>query len=502
MNMEASDQELLRAFVRERSEDAFRQMVNRHLNLVFATARRILGDPQLAEEVAQGVFLLLARKAGDIGNQQPLAGWLYHTARHHALNASRSEGRRRQREQTAAAMQTTETTPEPEWIAAELEGALEKLPPEDRDALVLRFLDNRQLREVGVELGISEEAARKRVSRALDKLRGIFGKRGVALSTGLLTTALAAQAGAAAPAGLGASIVASALTGLTAASATAVAATQTTTTFMNLFNLKTTAAILGAAAVTGTTTYLVQEREVERLRADYQTLNETHGKLAVEQQEARELIQLRDEQIAALRRDIADLPRLRGDVDRMTRQLHAMEQLQAENLRLAGLVAKLERRLLDVASNWVEQQRLQDEVRFGAVRIGHVNNLKLLALAMRIYANDHQDAFPNALDNPGFLATLSAVSSSGTHRLAEDYDPNDYEQVYFGGDPSVLDPNIVTIRQREPFVDQNGNKWKTYALADGSVQCISEDKVGSFEQFERNWTQSRQPIQFVLVPGR
>jgi RNA polymerase sigma factor (sigma-70 family) len=110
--MEASDQELLRAFVRERSEDAFRRMVNRHLNLVFATARRILGDPQLAEEIAQGVFLLLARKAGDIGNQQPLAGWLYHTARHHALNASRAEGRRRQR-----------TTPEPEWIAAELEGA-------------------------------------------------------------------------------------------------------------------------------------------------------------------------------------------------------------------------------------------------------------------------------------------------------------------------------------------------------------------------------------------
>jgi RNA polymerase sigma factor (sigma-70 family) len=123
VNMEASDQELLRAFVRERSEDAFRRMVNRHLNLVFATARRILGDPQLAEEIAQGVFLLLARKAGDIGNQQPLAGWLYHTARHHALNASRAEGRRRQREQTAAAMQTHETTPEPEWIAAELEGA-------------------------------------------------------------------------------------------------------------------------------------------------------------------------------------------------------------------------------------------------------------------------------------------------------------------------------------------------------------------------------------------
>ncbi len=320
-------------------------MVNRHLNLVFATARRILGDPQLAEEVAQGVFLLLARKAGEIGDQRPLAGWLYHTARHHALNACRAEGRRRQREQTAAAMQTHETPLEPEWIAAELEGALEELPAEDRDALVLRFLDNRQLREVGVELGISEEAARKRVSRALDKLRGIFGKRGVALSTGLLTTALAAQAGAVAPAGLGASIVASALTGLTAASATALTATQTTTTLMNLLNLKTTTAILGAAAVTGTTTYLVQERKAEQLRADYQTLNETHGKLANDQQEALALILLRDEQIERLKRDVADLPRLRGEVDGLSRKLAELEALRAKNIELEKALQQVANRL-------------------------------------------------------------------------------------------------------------------------------------------------------------
>jgi hypothetical protein len=90
---------------------------------------------------------------------------------------------------------------------------------------------------------------------------------------------------------------------------------------MNLFNLKTAAAILGTAAVTGTTTYLVQEREAERLRADYQTLNETHGQLAAEQQEALAMIQLRDEQIERLKRDVADLPRLRGEVDRLMREL-------------------------------------------------------------------------------------------------------------------------------------------------------------------------------------
>jgi len=337
--MEASDQELLRSFVQARSEDAFRQMVKRHLSLVFATARRILGDPQLAEEVTQSVFLLLTRKAGGIGSHQPLAGWLYHTARHQALNVSRSEGRRRQREQSAAAMQTNETSPEPEWITAELEGAMEELPAEDRDALVLRFLDNRQLRELGTELGISEEAARKRVSRALEKLRGIFGKRGIALSTGLLTSTLAAQAGAGVPSGLGATIVATALTGLTAASSTVLTATQATTTIMNLLNLKTTAAILGAAAVTGATTYLAQERVADSLRADYQTLNESYAELANDQQQAMGTVRLRDEQIAQLRRDAAEVHRLRGEVGGLKRQLTEADSLKAENLGLRQRLA-------------------------------------------------------------------------------------------------------------------------------------------------------------------
>jgi RNA polymerase sigma factor (sigma-70 family) len=286
--METSDPELVRLFVKNRSEDAFRQMVNRHLNLVFATARRIVGDPQLAEEVAQGVFVLLARKAGEIKSAQPLAGWLYHTTRHQALNASRSECRRRQREQTAAAMQPNETNPAPELISAELEEVMDELSADDRDTLVLRFLDGRQLRDVGTELGVSEEAARKRVNRALEKLRGIFGKRGIALSTGLLATALAGEAGTAAPVALGTTITATALSQLAGFSATAttITATQGAMNTMNLLNLKTVAAILGVAALTGTSTYLVKEREADKLRTDYQSLQEVQAKRAKDQQGA------------------------------------------------------------------------------------------------------------------------------------------------------------------------------------------------------------------------
>jgi len=494
MNMEASDQELLRAFVRERSEDAFRRLVNRHLDLVFATARRILGDPQLAEEVAQGVFLLLARKAGDIGNQQPLAGWLYHTARHHALNTSRAEGRRRQREQTAAAMQTHETTPEPEWIAAEIEGALEELPAEDRDALVLRFLDNRQLREVGVELGISEEAARKRVSRALDKLRGIFGKRGVALSTGLLTTALAAQAGAAAPAGLGATIVASALTGLTAASATAITATQTTTTLMNLFNLKTAAAILGAAAVTGTTTYLVQEREAERLRADYQTLNETHGKLAAEQQEARALIQLRDEQIERFRRDLADLPRLRGEVDRLNRQVSEMAELRKLNEELNQSVASLHQTYQSRERAESDEKLIEEKVEERATAILRLNDMRRLSLPWIMHADKHGGWVPDKAQFEELL--LDSGEMLNVLQLEK-------IEIVFQGRLQDLPPGsasrTIVLKQVDFTTSADGQKvTRAYGFADGHSEIHSAANLQELTTWENRHIiplelQSRRP---------
>lgn len=194
--MDATDAELLAAFARNRNEDAFRELVRRHLGMVFATARRMLDDAQQAEEVAQTVFQLFAEKAGTIEAGQPPAGWLYHTTRHHALHRVRSEGRRRQREQHAVSMNAANDTPSPpNQLVEELEDALSELPEEERDVLVLRFLEDRQLREVGRELGVSEEAARKRVSRALDRLRDVFTRRGITASTGAITVAMLGQAG-------------------------------------------------------------------------------------------------------------------------------------------------------------------------------------------------------------------------------------------------------------------------------------------------------------------
>lgn len=199
-----NDRELLKEFGEQRSQDAFRQLVERHLPMVYSAAKRIVLDAHLAEEVAQNVFTLLAQKAGEIRENQVIGGWLYNTTRHLSLHAIRSEHRRREREQTAYAMQSLNASsaePAPNRILEELEPVMGELDETDRTAVVLRFLEDRPLREVGAELGLTEDAARMRVNRALDRLRGIFERRGIAV-TGVALGAILAQSTVAVPAGL------------------------------------------------------------------------------------------------------------------------------------------------------------------------------------------------------------------------------------------------------------------------------------------------------------
>src|SRR5258706_427775 len=149
------DRELLDRFVKDHSQSAFRELVERHLPVVYSAARRMVRGAHLAEEVAQSVFTTLAQKAASIRPPQVLGGWLYNTTRHLAMHAIRTEQRRREREQTAVAMQSLDLPPDDPGIAEHLEPAMAELDAEDRDALVLRYLANRAFREVGSELGIS-----------------------------------------------------------------------------------------------------------------------------------------------------------------------------------------------------------------------------------------------------------------------------------------------------------------------------------------------------------
>ena len=220
-----NDTELLQGFTEQGSESAFRALVERHLPLVMGTARRITDDSSLAEEVAQTVFILLAHKARTLGSRTILAGWLYRTTCFVAARARRAEQRRRRREQEAAAMQT-QTDSDPLWqqIRPRLDDALGRLDDGDRNALVLRFFEERSLREVGTATGTTEEAAKKRVHRALEKLRRLLGRRGMEINAGALAAGLTQEgAQAAVAAGLVSTISTTALAPAAAGSSALVA---------------------------------------------------------------------------------------------------------------------------------------------------------------------------------------------------------------------------------------------------------------------------------------
>ncbi|HTD67042.1 MAG TPA: sigma-70 family RNA polymerase sigma factor, partial [Candidatus Limnocylindria bacterium] len=213
MSTEGEDFDLLREYVANQSETAFRTLVERHVDMVYATALRQVGDAHLAEEATQAVFITLARKARGLSSSTILAGWLFRAAQFAAAKVQRTELRRKHWEQQAAQMEPITSDSAAAWdqMAPQLNEALNELTEPDRDALILRFFESKSMAQVGSALGTSEGAAKMRVARALDQLRGIFQARGTALPVTLLAAALSASATQAAPVGLAATITTSAL---------------------------------------------------------------------------------------------------------------------------------------------------------------------------------------------------------------------------------------------------------------------------------------------------
>ncbi len=250
------DLTLLREYARNHSEAAFATLVERHVNLVYSVALRSVRDPHLAGEITQAVFIILARKADSLGDQTILPGWLCRTARYASANALTIQRRRQHREQEAF-MQSAlddaanEPMPDKNWnqIAPLLDSALEKLGQKDHDALVLRFFENKNFAEVGVALGASEDAAKMRVSRALEKLRKFFAKRGVRSTTAIIAVAISANSVQAAPVALAKSITAVAMTKGVAASGLTLTLIKSTLKIMAWTKLKT-AVVVGVVAIT------------------------------------------------------------------------------------------------------------------------------------------------------------------------------------------------------------------------------------------------------------
>ncbi len=217
-----TDGELLQRYIRGNSEPAFAELVQRHLSLVYAAALRQLGgDAHLAQDVAQTVFTALARKAPALQDRASVAGWLYLGTHHAAAQAVRANQRRRTREMEAQAMHDIlgSVQPAADWdrVRPLLDDALRALGETDREAVLLRFFERRPFGDIGAALNLTEDAARMRVDRALDKLRGLLGRRGINSTAAVLGTLLADQAVIAAPAGLATTIAGSALNSATLA---------------------------------------------------------------------------------------------------------------------------------------------------------------------------------------------------------------------------------------------------------------------------------------------
>src|SRR2546426_278094 len=205
--MTESDLELLKRYARDLAQDAFAEIVHRHLDLVYSAALRQVRSPQLAEEVAQSVFTDLSRNAPRLKSDTVLTAWLYQVTRRTAIDVVRGEARRQLREQLAVELTDMNTHPST-WLQIEplLDEAMESLDAAERSAILLRFFENRSLRDVGQTLGTSEDAAQKRVSRAIERLREFFSKRGMAVGASGLVAALCANAVQSAPLGLGTAI--------------------------------------------------------------------------------------------------------------------------------------------------------------------------------------------------------------------------------------------------------------------------------------------------------
>ena len=197
------DIELLREYVVRHSEAAFTTLVERHLGLIYSAALRRVRDASLAEEVAQSVCIALAHKAHTLIHRSSLSGWLYKATRFAASQALRSQFNRQCREKEAARMQMN-CDDDSAWesLAPVLDQAMDELREKDREAVLLRFFENKSLERVGAALGISEQAAKKRVARAVEKLRSFLSRRGPLLSAAAIGSLLSANAIQAAPAGL------------------------------------------------------------------------------------------------------------------------------------------------------------------------------------------------------------------------------------------------------------------------------------------------------------
>ncbi len=327
-----SDQQLLRDYAEHRSESAFAELVRRHVDLVYSAALRMVCGADLAEDVTQGTFIALAQNAASLADRPVLSGWLHCTSRNLAANTVRSETRRRARELEAVSMnQSLTINPDATWenIAPLLDDALGELNDAERDALLLRFFQRKSAREMAEILGTSEDAAQKRVNRAVARLRKFFLKRRVAIGAGGLVLLISANAVHSAPIGFATTISTSAaLSAIHQATTIGITKALAMTTLQKAL----VATVIAAAVGTG----VFQAHRNSTLQNEIQALQQNPNPLAG--------------QIEALRRERDTASNQLAVALAETARLKAASN-ETELLKLRGEVAELKQAAVQSPTN-------------------------------------------------------------------------------------------------------------------------------------------------------
>jgi RNA polymerase sigma factor (sigma-70 family) len=456
-------QALLDKYVRTGSETAFRELVARYVNLVHSTALRLVGgDRHLAEDVAQTVFVHLAAKARTLSQEVTLGGWLHRDTCFVARTLLRGERRRWARERQAAEMNRSEdhSGENLAQLAPILDEAINELGEEDRRAILLRFFEQRDFCAVGQALGGTEDAARMRVNRALNKLEALLKHRGVALSAAALGTLLAGEAVTAAPAGLAATIAGTALAGATAGAGTGA-------TLLKAMSM-TKAGIVGALALAAIATPLtIQHRAVVRLRNENQTLHKQVDqlpRLVAENQKLSNRVANAHSSLSD--KEMNELLHLRGEVGLLRQQAGETAKLQEENQRLQAALAQAEDRPPKQVSP-SDQQRL--------VAMAKMNDAKLLVLGEVLYAQKHEDDAPTSLDQVSSFLPTNGSTLTGT---------NQFELVYQGAWAAITNPaSTIVLREKQACQTLDGDWVRTYGFADGHSE-VHTAPDGNFVPWE------------------
>ena len=260
--MSEPDHRLIAEFNARRSEEAFAALVRQHVNLVFATALRQVGDAGAAEEITQNVFVTLAQAAGKLGSHPTIAGWLHQTALNKSREWLRSELRRRRREQVAVNLELARTEGDSVWasLVPLLDEALLELHEPDRLAVILHFMEGQTFHEVGSALGIGEDTARKRVNRCLEQLAHFFRRRGFAAPALVAGAPLFTLSSHVAPAGLAASATTAGLAAAHSAATSTLTLIKGALKIMAWTKAKTAVVAIAAVILTaGTTTVVVKK---------------------------------------------------------------------------------------------------------------------------------------------------------------------------------------------------------------------------------------------------